>query len=45
MSNEIINALISRRSIRKYKEQQITDEELNLVLEAGKYAPTGKGTQ
>ena len=45
MSNEVINTLISRRSIRKYKEQQITDEELNLVLEAGKYAPTGKGTQ
>lgn len=45
MNNEVINTLISRRSIRKYKEQQITDEELNLVLEAGKYAPTGKGTQ
>ena len=36
MNNEVINTLISRRSIRKYKEQQITDEELNLVLEAGK---------
>ena len=45
MSNEVIKALTSRRSVRKFKEQQITDEELNQVLEAGKYAPTGKGTQ
>ena len=45
MSNEVIKALISRRSIRKYKEQQITDEQLKQVLEAGKFAPTGKGTQ
>ncbi|MBO4856377.1 MAG: nitroreductase [Bacilli bacterium] len=45
MDNEVIKALISRRSIRKYKTQQITDEELKQVLEAGIYAPTGKGTQ
>ena len=45
MDNEVIKALISRRSIRKYKSQQITDEELKQVLEAGIYAPTGHGTQ
>ena len=45
MDNEVIKALISRRSIRKYKSQQITDEELKQVLNAGIYAPTGKGTQ
>lgn len=37
--------LLTRRSIRKYKPQQITDAELEAVLNAGKYAPTAKGTQ
>ncbi len=45
MTNETLRVLKSRRSIRKFKPQQITDEELNAVLEAGTYAPTGKGTQ
>ena len=37
--------LISRRSIRKFKDIQIKDEELNKILEAGMYAPTGMGLQ
>ena len=37
--------LLPRRSIRKFKPQQITDAELEAVLNAGKYAPTAKGTQ
>ena len=45
MKNETLEVLKSRRAIRKYKPEQITDEELNAVLEAGTYAPTGKGTQ
>jgi nitroreductase len=36
---------LNRRSIRKYKAEQITEEELNAVLEAGKYAPSGAGQQ
>ena len=43
--NEIINALIERRSCRNYKSEQIKDEELNAVLEAGLYAPTAMGRQ
>ncbi|QJA08176.1 nitroreductase family protein [Romboutsia sp. CE17] len=43
--NETIKTLKERRSIRKYKEKQISDEELNQILEAGKYAPTGRGAQ
>ncbi len=45
MKNEALEVLKSRRSIRKYKSAQITDEELNAVVEAGTYAPTGKGSQ
>lgn len=43
--NETIQTLLNRRSIRKYKPEQIKDEELQAVLEAGKYAPTGGGKQ
>lgn len=43
--NETMKTLLSRRSIRKYKSEQIKDEELNAVLEAGKYAPSGANQQ
>ena len=45
MTNEVLKALLERRSVRKYKPEQITDEELLTVLEAGTYAPTGMGYQ
>lgn len=37
--------LKNRRSIRKYKSQQVTDRELDAVLEAGLYAPSGMNGQ
>ena len=43
--NETLKTLKERRSIRKYKKEQISEEELNLILEAGTYAPTGMGAQ
>ena len=43
--NETLNTLKTRRSIRKFKPDQIKAEELNVVLEAGTYAPTGGGRQ
>lgn len=45
MDNEVLKALRERRSIRRFKSEQITDEELAAVLEAGTWAPTGHGTQ
>lgn len=45
MMNETLKAIRERRSIRKYKAEQIKDSELNAVLEAGTWAPTGKGMQ
>ena len=45
MDNIVLQALRERRSIRKYKPEQISDEELKAVLEAGTWAPTGKGLQ
>ena len=43
--NDIIQNMMARRSIRKYKPEQIKDEELELILQAGAYAPSGKGAQ
>ena len=37
--------LLERRSVRKYKPEQITEELLDAVLEAGLYAPTAKNNQ
>lgn len=45
MDNEIIKALLTRRSVRSYKPQQVTDDELRTVLETGTYAPTAMGRQ
>ena len=45
MDNEVLKAIRERRSIRRYFPQQIKEEELKAVLEAGTWAPTGKGTQ
>lgn len=45
MTNETLRTLMERRSIRKFKSEQITREELDAVLEAGMYAPTGRNRQ
>lgn len=43
--NETIKTLIERRSCKKFKTEQIKKEELDLILQAGMNAPTGKGMQ
>ena len=43
--NQIIQSLLSRRSIRRYADRQVPDELLDTVLEAGLYAPSGMNTQ
>lgn len=45
MSNETLNLIKTRRSIRSYKSDNVPNELLNAVLEAGTYAPTGRGNQ
>ena len=45
IKNEVIEAIKSRRSVRKFKPDQIRKDELDAVLEAGTYAPTGGGSQ
>ena len=40
-----MNTLLNRRSIRRYKEDQVPEELLDQVLTAGLYAPTGMNRQ
>ncbi len=42
---ETLQDLKTRRSCRNYQSTQIKDEELDAILEAGTYAPTGMGMQ
>ncbi|MHC1727014.1 MAG: nitroreductase family protein [Syntrophobacteraceae bacterium] len=43
--NETIKTLLNRRSIRKFKPEPIREDELNAILEAGMYAPSGANQQ
>jgi nitroreductase len=43
--NEVIQNILTRRSVRAYKEEQISDTDLNTILEAAKFAPSGMGKQ
>ena len=45
MEKNFLEIIRTRRSYRSYKPEQITDEQLNAVLEAGTYAPTGMNLQ
>ena len=43
--NETINNIKTRRSIKKYKSDMISDEIINSIMEAGTYAPSGMNRQ
>lgn len=45
MINETITTIKNRRSIRSFEEKQIKDEELDLIIESGRYAPSGGNNQ
>ena len=43
--NEVIQNILNRRSIRVYSEEQIKNEDLDLILRAGQFAPSGCNMQ
>ncbi len=43
--NETIKTILERKSCRSYKAEQISDDELNAVVEAGLAAPSGRNLQ
>jgi len=45
MTNEVLECIKTRRSIKKYKSTPVQKELLEKILEAGTYAPTGRNMQ
>lgn len=45
MNNEVLKAIRERRSLRRFKGEQVGDDALKAVLEAGTWAPTAFGKQ
>lgn len=45
LMNPVLQAILSRRSIRKFTEQEIPRPVLDLILKAGYYAPSGRNLQ
>lgn len=43
--NEVIQNILNRRSVRVYSDEQIKQEDLDLVLKAGLFAPSACNTQ
>lgn len=43
--NTVIDAILKRRSIKAYTDEQVTDEELEQILNCGLYAPNGRSAQ
>lgn len=43
--NEVIQNILTRRSIRVFKEEQISHSHLNRILEAARFAPSGLSSQ
>ncbi len=42
---KLLDLINSRRSIRKYKHETVSDLLINEILEAGRWAPSGKNNQ
>lgn len=43
--NDTLHHILNRRSCRAFTEQQISDQDLEAILEAGAYAPSGMNAQ
>lgn len=45
LGGKMLNFIKSRRSTRKFRDEAVTEELLNQVIEAGRYAPSGGNSQ
>ena len=44
-SDELLMAIKSRRSIRKFKDKEVSSEIIKQIIEAGRYTPSAKNSQ
>jgi Nitroreductase len=45
MENQVLDCILSRRSVRSFKQEQISNGELNSILQAAVWAPSGSNNQ
>lgn len=45
LMNPVMQAILTRRSIRKFTDEKIPDDVLSMILQAGYHAPTGHNMQ
>lgn len=45
VQNEVMKTILHRRAIRRFEKEQIEDEQLQQILQAGLYAPSAGGRQ
>lgn len=43
--NETVESILNRRTIRSYTDEPLTEEEIRLLTECAKYAPSGRNGQ
>lgn len=43
--NEVLQNILTRRSVRKFKKEQIKDDEIELIIKASTYAPSALNKQ
>lgn len=43
--NETINTMLTRRSIRSFEDKQVNEADIEQIVEAGLYAPSGMNCQ
>lgn len=43
--NDVLKAIQTRRSVRRYTDAPVSREQIEAILEAGRFAPSGKNTQ
>jgi nitroreductase len=44
-ANQIVAAIFNRRSVRKFKDTPVSHEDLDMILESGRWAPSGLNNQ
>ncbi|MDI6888576.1 MAG: nitroreductase family protein [Methanocellales archaeon] len=42
---DVIDAILGRRSVRKFGDAEVEDEKVDIVLDAGRWAPSGMNNQ
>ncbi|MFR5599114.1 MAG: nitroreductase family protein [Holdemania filiformis] len=45
MENQVLDAIFNRRSIRRYTDQPVSSDQLDLILKAGQAAPSAMNQQ